>query len=102
MTPELPGEYRRPTTPGYTVFLGVRGLGVSAATGLDVGILRNAGANAEFLVASTESALPVELRDIYPAVTGVLELKIGIRADNVVARLLADFDAESRRALRDT
>jgi hypothetical protein len=46
--------------------------------------------------------MPVELRDILPVLSSVLRLKLGIWADNVVAQLLADLDAESRRALRDS
>ncbi|HEV7653350.1 MAG TPA: hypothetical protein VGP36_01250, partial [Mycobacteriales bacterium] len=54
------------------------------------------------LVSSDATPMPVELRDILPVLSSVLRLKLGIWADNVVAQLLADLDAESRRALRDS
>lgn len=54
-----------------------------------------------FLVATTiDDGLPVELREVFPTMSSVLQLKLGMWADNLVAKLIADFDTQSRRILR--
>lgn len=55
-----------------------------------------AAARPTFQLVGPDGALPVELREMFPTVTAVLRLKLGMWADNVVARLLADAEAQLR------
>jgi hypothetical protein len=88
---------------GGVVMAGIQARGILTYSTIDA-----AGRNADRvepafqLVSSDATPMPVELRDIFPVLSSVLRLKLGIWADNVVAQLLADLDAESRRALRDS
>jgi Fic family protein len=102
-TPTIPDGYRPTSSPVPMRHVGIRGLGVSASTSVHVVFTTIGGAQPTFwVIAPYGGSLPVELRDLFPATTAVLGLKLRIWADNIVARLLADFDAESRRALRDS
>ena len=52
-------------------------------------------------MSSNGSLLAVELREVFPTTTAVLGLELRMWADNVVAGLVADFDATSRTVMPD-
>jgi fido (protein-threonine AMPylation protein) len=100
LIPSPPALYRW-AARGHPTYLTISGSGVAVSVALDVGVLKSgAGGPAFVLLTSFGHHLPVELRDVFPTIASVQQLKLGLWADNVVARLIADFDAESRRVLR--
>lgn len=92
--PAPPQHYRVPVTDVSEV--GLQAVGIEAAGLIAVGVRAIAGGPAFHLLSDKTDPLPVELREVFPVLTSVLQLKIGIWADNVVARLLADFEAKIR------
>lgn len=103
MVVETPSGYMPTTspTPGPTAVV-LRAPGVHTPLGIEVSFDARSGAQPMFrVVTSAGGDVPVELREVFPAKTSVLDLKLDIWADNVSAQMLTDFDIQSRRALRD-
>lgn len=70
---------------------------LQAAAGVAVGYATTALTQPAFQIAGPVSTLPVELREVFPTVTSVLRLKLGMWADSTVAGMLAEAERQVRR-----
>jgi Fic family protein len=92
----------RPVDFNRQLRIELRGGGLLVSTALAVMARRSDGVGPAFLAVGERSEpLPVELRDVYPTISSVFDIKLRTWIDGVVRRLLADFEARAREVYRD-
>jgi Fic family protein len=94
-----PARGHRKVTPWSRLTIEARGVQVEQYFGVMVKLADTDGA-AFAVMTGDGRLLPIELHEVYPVFTRIFMLKVRTWADGVVRDLLAQFDQESRRALR--
>jgi Fic family protein len=99
-SPSLDPEYRWPAhLRSYIV--GLTGHGLWATKTLYVAVRRSDVDGPAFLLFLNDSRkLHVELRDAYPSLAAVFSIKLQLWTDGLVRNLLAELEAEARKAYR--